>query len=141
MQRFLIAAVLAVTTITGLTTSTIVHADVSASMGQPGFFGQLNIDGYPPPQVRYRQPIAIGRVAINRQPIYLHVPTSHSKQWKKYCRNYNACDERVLFVRSNWYNREYVTRYQGNQRGNQRQNKQARGVVKMGLLLHLKTAV
>ena len=104
-----------------------VHADdagVSLSIGQPGFFGQINIGGYPKPQVIYRQPIAIGNVPRNRPPIYLNVPPNHARRWKNHCRDYNACDERVLFVRNKWYNRQYVPRYQQNQQRNQHNDPQ-----------------
>jgi hypothetical protein len=113
MKRFLIAAALAVTTIA-------INTEAFANnVGQPGFYGRLNTGGYRQPRVLYRQPIAIGRVPTNRAPIYLRVPSGHARQWKKHCRNYNACGERVFFVQDNWYNRKYVTRYQRNQRGNQ----------------------
>ena len=120
MTRFLIAVALAALTATPFSTS-VLAADVgvSLSIGQPGFFGRINIGGYPPPRVLYRQPIAIGRVPMNRPPIYLHVPPGHARQWINHCRDYNACDERVMFVQPNWYKREYVQRYQENQRGGQ----------------------
>ena len=40
---------------------------VSVSIGQPGYYGQLDIGGYPPPQVIYRQP----RVGYDSPPMYL----------------------------------------------------------------------
>jgi hypothetical protein len=49
---------------------------------------------------------------MDRPLIYLRVPPGHAKHWGKHCREYNACGERVLFVQDNWYNREYVPRYQ-----------------------------
>jgi hypothetical protein len=110
MKRFLIAAaVAAATTIPAPTFATDVG--VSISVGQPGFYGRLDIGDYPQPQVIYRQPIAIERVPMERPPIYLRVPPGHAKNWKKHCREYNACGERVFFVQDNWYNREYVPRY------------------------------
>ena len=66
----------------------------------------------PQPQLIYRQPKAIGRVPINQPPVYMRVPPNQAKNWRKHCKKYNACDERVLFVRDNWYNREYAPRYQ-----------------------------
>lgn len=85
---------------------------VTLSIGQPGFYGQLDIGDYPPPQLIYRQPILVERVVIERAPIYLRVPPGHAKNWRKHCREYNACGERVYFVQNNWYQREYVPRYQ-----------------------------
>ncbi len=85
---------------------------VSISVGQPGFYGHIDIGDFPRPQVIYSQPRVIYREAMNRPPIYLHVPPGHAKNWRRHCREYNACNERVYFVRDNWYQNEYVPRYQ-----------------------------
>lgn len=111
MKHFLLASALAAATFA----SPALAADVgvSISIGQPGFYGQIEIgDFYPPPRVLYRQPIIVERVQVVRPPIYLRVPPGHAKNWKKHCRKYNACGERVFFVRDDWYEREYVPRYQ-----------------------------
>ena len=111
MKRFLIVAAAAVATVT--IPALAADVGVSISIGQPGFYGRLDIGDYPQPQVIYRQPIIIiERVPMNRPPIYLHVPPGHAKNWSKHCRKYNACGERVYFVQDDWYNREYVPRYQ-----------------------------
>lgn len=85
---------------------------VSVSIGQPGFYGRLDIGDYPPPQVISREPRVVRAVPVSRPPIYLNVPPGHSKNWRRYCHRYNACDERVYFVRNTWYEREYVPSYQ-----------------------------
>jgi len=110
MKRFLIAAAVAAATIT--TPALAADVGVSVSIGQPGFYGRLDIGDYPQPQVIYRQPMMVERVPMDRPPIYLRVPPGHAKHWSKNCRKYNACGERVYFVQDNWYNREYVPRYQ-----------------------------
>ena len=110
MKRFLIAAAVAVTTIN--TPALAADVGVSVSIGQPGFYGRLDIGDYPQPQVIYRQPMMIERAPMDRPPIYLRVPPGHAKHWSKHCREYNACGERVFFVQDKWYNREYVPRYQ-----------------------------
>ena len=110
MKHFLIAAAVAAATIT--TPALAADVGVSISIGQPGFYGRLDIGDYPQPQVIYRQPMAIERVPMDRPPIYLRVPPGHAKHWSKHCREYNACGERVFFVQDNWYNREYAPRYQ-----------------------------
>jgi hypothetical protein len=81
---------------------------VSVSIGQPGFYGQLDIGGYPPPQVIYRQP----RVAYDTPPMYLRVPPGHARNWDKHCGAYGACNQRVYFVKDSWYNKQYAPRYQ-----------------------------
>ena len=86
---------------------------VSITLGQPGFYGQIEIGNVPQPQVVYPQPVVILRTpAFNSAPpIYLHVPPGHEKHWSKHCAQYNACDRPVYFVRDDWYNNEYVPRY------------------------------
>ena len=85
---------------------------VSVSIGQPGFYGQLDIGGFPPPAVVYSQPVIIEGGPVVRPPLYLRVPEEHMRHWDRYCREYRACGERVYFVRDDWYHREYVPRYQ-----------------------------
>ncbi len=109
MKLFLNAAAMAVATIS--IPALAADVGVSISIGQPGFYGRLDIGGYPPPQVIYPQPMIIERVPVERPPIYLRVPPGHARNWRKHCHEYNACGERVFFVRDSWYNREYVPRY------------------------------
>ena len=117
MKRFLIAA--AVAAVTASTPALAADVGVSLNIGQPGFYGRLDIGDYPQPQVIYRQPITVERIPMDRPPIYLRVPPGHAKHWRRHCREYNACGERVYFVRDSWYNREYVPRYQEHNRGRQ----------------------
>lgn len=126
MKRFLIATVIAASFAS--TPALAADVGVSVSIGQPGFYGQINIGDYPAPQVIYRQPMIIERGDMNRRPVYLRVPPGHRKHWRRYCREYNACGERVYFVQDNWYQQEYVPRYQEqhreyrDQRGDGRSN-------------------
>ena len=116
MKRILIAAAVAVTTI--VTPALAADIGASISIGQPGFYGQLDIGNFPQPQVIYRQPMVIERgVPSSRPPVYLRVPPGQAKHWSKHCREYDACGERVLFVQDKWYNHEYVPRYQEQHRG------------------------
>jgi len=112
MKRFLIAAAVVATTVSLAAPALATDVGVSISIGQPGFYGRIDIGDYPQPQVIYAQPMVIERVPVDRPPIYLRVPPDHSKHWSKHCRKYNACGERVFFVHDTWYNREYVPRYQ-----------------------------
>lgn len=96
---------------------------VSISIGQPGFYGRLDIGGYPPPLLLYREPLVIRRVPESRQPIYLRVPPGHARNWGRHCRTYNACGERVYFVQDRWYTHEYMPRYQRYQRDRQQQRR------------------
>ena len=88
-------------------------ADVGASVsiGEPGFYGRLDMNSFPNPQLIYSQPMAVGPVPMSRPPIYLRVPPGYAKNWRRHCHEYNACRERVYFVRDNWYRHEYAPRY------------------------------
>lgn len=111
MKRFLIAAAIAVATLS--TPALAADVGVSVSIGQPGFYGHIDIGDFPHPRVIYSQPRIILRgVSMHRPPIYLRVPPGHIKHWDKHCREYNACGERVFFVHDDWYEQEYVPRYQ-----------------------------
>jgi hypothetical protein len=110
MKRFMVAAAVAAATLT--TPALAADVGVSISIGQPGFYGRLDIGDFPQPEVIYSQPRIVERVPANRPPIYLRVPPGHRKHWSKHCHEYNACGERVFFVQDRWYSREYVPRYQ-----------------------------
>ena len=112
MQRSLFAIVLAATSAAGTLPVLAAEVGVSVSIGQPGFYGHVDVGGYPRPQLIYRQPVLVERVPVARPPIYLNVPPGQAKHWRRYCGAYGACGERVYFVRNNWYEREYVPRYQ-----------------------------
>ncbi|MDD5759096.1 MAG: hypothetical protein PHI06_08440 [Desulfobulbaceae bacterium] len=110
MKRFLLIAVITVVTVT--TPALATDVGISVSIGQPGFYGQLDIGDFPRPQLISPLPIVIEQIREERPPIYLRVPPGHRKNWKKHCREYNACGEQVFFVQDDWYNREYIPRYQ-----------------------------
>jgi len=95
-----------------LVVATSAHAadvGVSVSVGQPGFYGRVDIGNFPQPEIIYPQPVMIQPYAgIAGQPVYLHVPPGHEKKWRKHCHKYNACGRPVYFVRDRWYNDVYV---------------------------------
>ena len=109
MKRFLFVAAVAVVA------APVLAADVgvSVSIGQPGFYGRIDIGNFPPPRVIYPQPVIIQSAPgyVEAEPIYLRVPPSQQRNWRKYCGRYNACGQRVYFVRDDWYQREYAPRY------------------------------
>lgn len=112
MNRLFFAAALALASPAHAT-----DVGVSITVGQPGFYGHIDIGGYPAPHFVYPEPMIIERGPFLRPPVYLHVPPGHAKNWRKYCGKYNACGERVYFVQDNWYQNEYVPRYQEKHRG------------------------
>ncbi|MDH4331548.1 MAG: hypothetical protein OEV89_03120 [Desulfobulbaceae bacterium] len=116
MRRFLLAAAIAAATVT--TPALAADVGVSISIGQPGFYGHIDIGDFPHPRVIYSQPRIILRgVPRDRPPVYLRVPPGHIKHWEKHCYEYNACGERVFFVHDDWYEHEYVPQYQEKHRG------------------------
>lgn len=112
MKKFLLAAAIVAAAASLTTPALAADVGVSIQIGEPGFYGRLDIGDYPPPRLIYRRPIIIERVPMGRPPIYLRVPSGHAKHWSKHCREYGACGESVYFVQDSWYNREYVPRYQ-----------------------------
>lgn len=107
MKQLLVAAALIITA----TPLFAADVNVSLSVGQPGFYGRIDIGDYPQPRVLYRQPRMVERVELDRPPIYMRVPPGHAQNWRRHCREYNACGERVYFVQDNWYRHEYMPRY------------------------------
>lgn len=113
MQRFLFLFSVAMAVVA----VPVLAADVgvSVTIGEPGFYGHIDIGNIPrPPQLIYPEPVIIQRVPVGvvLQPIYLHVPPGHEKHWDKHCHEYKACGQRVYFVHESWYNEVYVPHYQ-----------------------------
>lgn len=84
---------------------------VSVTLGDPNFYGRIEIGNYPSPALIYPQPIVVVQQPQRYTPIYLRVPPGHAKNWKKHCGHYNACNRPVYFVQDRWYNDVYVPRY------------------------------
>jgi len=91
---------------------------VSVTIGQPGFYGRIDLGGMPRPQLIYAQPVVIRQpVGTVYQPIYLRVPPGHEKKWSKHCQRYNACGRPVYFVQDNWYTNVYAPQYRNEHGG------------------------
>ena len=100
--------------------TTVLGADVglSISLGQPGFFGQVDIGDAPPPRLIRSAPVVGIRVQGEAlpPPIYLHVRPGYERHWRSHCREYDACGRPVYFVRDDWYNNSYVPHYREHHR-------------------------
>ena len=83
---------------------------VSVTVGEPGFYGRIDIGNVQRPQVIYSNPMIIQRPVVGyiEQPLYLRVPPGHAKNWSKHCARYDACGRKVYFVQENWYNNVYA---------------------------------
>lgn len=85
---------------------------VSVTIGQPGFYGTIDIGNYPRPRLVYAEPKVIYPVPVGVvQPVYMHVPPGHARNWRKHCGAYNACGRPVYFVQGSWYDNVYVPHY------------------------------
>ncbi|MEO8331619.1 MAG: hypothetical protein ABI479_04245 [Gallionella sp.] len=101
-------AVLALASLSAHAGPAIINLSVGGEIS-PGVYGQVQLGNAPPPPVLYAQPMIIVRQPPNVavQPLYLHVPPGHAKNWAKHCREYDACNRPVYFVRSAEYEPGY----------------------------------
>jgi hypothetical protein len=119
MTRFLILPALLVAALPLAAQAQNVSFNATIS-GQvvPGVYGQVAIGNGPPPPVVYAQPmiaqpapIIVGAAPV--EPIYLHVPPGHARNWHKHCHEYHACERPVYFVKSAEYQPGYQPEHHG----------------------------
>jgi hypothetical protein len=110
MKRYVVSLLLAAATLPAFAAD----VGVSVTVGQPGFYGRIDIGNAPPPVLIYPQPVVIQKVYVAQPPppLYLHVPPGHAQKWSKHCHKYDACSRQVYFVKDDWYNNVYVPHYQ-----------------------------
>jgi len=121
MKRLLMFVLFSIST----AAASAAEVGISISLGQPGFYGQIDIGDYPPPQLIYAEPVIVEQVVVVQQPIYLHVQYDHIKHWNKHCHQYGACGQRVYFVQDSWYDSVYVPTY-NKKHGKKANNKNAK---------------
>ena len=105
MKKLLSAAAIAASAI-AMPVNAVTDVGVSVTVGQPGFYGRIDIgNSMPRPAVIYAQPVIIHQppTRVVHQPVYLRVPPGHAKHWGKHCSKYNACGHPVYFVQEQWY--------------------------------------
>ncbi len=108
-MKKLIAALVLVTA--GVAGPALADVGVSIRIGEPNFYGALEIGGYQP-RLLHSRPVIIQRgYGYRPAPVYLRVPAGHSKDWGRYCGRYNACARPVYFVRDDWYRNDYAPRW------------------------------
>ena len=75
MKTLILAAVLL-----SAATAAVAQVGVSVSIGQPGFYGRIDVGDYPAPQLIYAQPVIVQRPQYySARPIYLRVPPAMRK--------------------------------------------------------------
>ena len=86
---------------------------VSVAIGDPGYYGRIDIGTLPPPVLVYPEPIQVrpAPIGVVAAPIYLRVPPGHAKRWRRHCAEYGACGQPVYFVQDRWYSDVYVAHY------------------------------
>jgi hypothetical protein len=91
----------------------LAQTNVSINIGQPGFYGRIDLgDFVQRPVVYTEQPIIVREVRhVRSEPVYLRVPSNHRHNWSRYCGRYEACGRPVMFVRDDWYTNTYAPRY------------------------------
>jgi hypothetical protein len=106
MKRLLAALAIAASSASALAT----NVSVSITVGEPGYFGRIDVINYPPPQLLFPEPIIVEPVPVGvaRPPVYVYVPVAEAKHWRKHCKKYKACGQPVYFVQDTWYNDVYV---------------------------------
>ena len=57
---------------------------VSINVGEPGFYGQINIGNGAPPPVVYSAPMIVEQPQTGyvEAPLYLRVPEEHHRNWR-----------------------------------------------------------
>jgi hypothetical protein len=122
MKTLMIAAALLASA-----TPAMAQTSVNITIGQPGYYGRIDIGNFAPPPLVYAQPVIIERqVRYVREPVYLRVPPGHMRNWGKHCGRYHACGQQVYFVRDEWYSQTYAPRYR-EQHGHSRHHDEGRG--------------
>lgn len=88
-----------------LLTGAVFAADIGVSVriGDPNFYGQIELGDRYRPRVIYEQPIIVHRARYAYPPMYLRVPPGHAKHWNRHCDRYGACARPVYFVQDRWY--------------------------------------
>ncbi len=77
---------------------------------RPGVYGRVELGSpsAPPPVWQPRPVIIVSQPqVVEVVPVYMHVPPSHAKSWRKHCHRYDACGRPVYFVRSAEYEPGY----------------------------------
>ncbi|QZA77795.1 hypothetical protein K4H28_16255 [Deefgea tanakiae] len=90
------------------------NVSVTIHLGDPDFYGNIEMGQRYQPQVIYERPIIVHQSRYSYPPLYLRVPPGHTKQWSRHCAAYGACGRPVYFVKDSWYREAYRDRYYRN---------------------------
>ena len=110
MKHLLISAFF---TATPLFASAQVGVAVHLNIGDPNFYGQVDLEPGVAPPVVYSTPMVVqpGPPGVYYPPLYLRVPIPYTQNWPQYCYYYNACNIPVFFIQEAWYLNVYAPMY------------------------------
>ena len=88
-------------------------AGPAAPIGDPGYYGQVDLVNNTPPPTIYSTPMVVQPAppGVYYPPVYLRVPPMYYQNWPQYCGFYNACFYPVFFVQEGWYMNIYSPWY------------------------------
>jgi len=110
MKKVLFASLITLAAIGAAPAHAGVNLGVSINVGEPGFYGQIDLGNAPAPALIYPQPVIYGAVVAG-PPLYLRVPVGYERHWGRYCAQYHACGRQVYFVKDDWYRNVYAPHY------------------------------
>jgi hypothetical protein len=93
------------------TSALAAEVGVSVEVGEPGFYGRIDIGNAPRPLLIYPEPMIVVPAHRVYAPVYMRVPPGHARNWKRYCGRYGACGRPVYFVQDSWYHDVYAPHY------------------------------
>jgi len=106
------------------------NVGVSIGIDQPGFYGRVDIGAVRvAPVLVYPQPVVIVQSPVSQvqTPIYLHVPPAQTRDWRRHCSAYGACNRPVYFVQENWYRDHYRVQHVNHEYGHGKGNGKGNG--------------
>jgi hypothetical protein len=96
MKRILLALAI---TLFAVSSAQAADVGVSISIGQPGFYGRVDLGPYPQPAVVYAHPVVVRPVpVVVTRPVYVYAPPGHVK--RGYSRYYGRP---AYVVHDRWY--------------------------------------
>jgi len=101
------------------------NVGVSITIGDPNFYGRIDIGNMRPPPIVREYPVQVVRPprGVLLEPLYVRAPPGHQQNWRRFCNRYDACSRPVYFVTDEWYEREYAPRYRAEHREDRREER------------------
>lgn len=85
--------------------------DNKPAIGELNYYGKIDLMEPSKPPVIYSSPRIVDKPLTGPDAVYLRVPKEHRKDWNWYCGKYDACTQKVFFVKEDWYTEVYSPKY------------------------------